>query len=145
MNPPGPAEPFAEDAAILAAATHIAQGAGKRLLDVFSSADRPRSRTSMLAALTRNDEITAMLASALLVRASVPCTFPMLLVAAGQNDAFWLYESVLAGVAAGVLLVTEAGGVASRVDGAAWALGSPDLLVCAPGVHAACVEVLRTV
>lgn len=271
MNPSDPREPFAADAAILSGAIRIAQGAGERLLEAFSSDVRPRSRAAILGAMARNDEIstralreglaalrpragwlesdpegstlppgewwvvdpvegninhvhgladwgvsvtlirdgvpalavfhqpigqltytalrgsgahvnntrlrvseksaldaaivatgqaeagqigtyrrigdsiTAMLGSALLVRASVPSTFPMLLVAAGQNDAFWLYEPVLAGVAAGVLIVVEAGGVASRVDGAPWVPGSRDLLVAAPGVHAASVEVLRAV
>lgn len=86
--------------------------------------------------------ITAMLGAALLVHASVPSTFPMLAVASGQDDAFWLYAPTLPGVAAGVLLVTEAGGAATRVDGSSWAPGSPDLLVAAPGVHRAAVAVL---
>lgn len=91
------------------------------------------------------DSITALLERALLVRASVPSTFPMLLVAGGQQDAFWQYEPVLPGVAAGVLLVTEAGGVASRIDGSPWRPGDPDVLVTAPGVHAAVVDALSAV
>lgn len=91
------------------------------------------------------ESITAMLGSALLVRASVPSTFPMLLVAAGQNDVFWQYEPVLPGIAAGVLLVTEAGGIASRVDGSPWSPGASDILVGAPGLYGAAVDVLRTV
>jgi myo-inositol-1(or 4)-monophosphatase len=47
------------------------------------------------------ESVTAMLGQALLVRAFVPSTFPMLLVATGQNDVFWQYEPVLPGVAAG--------------------------------------------
>ena len=46
--------------------------------------------------------VTAMLGHALLVRTSVPSTFPMLHVASGQNDVFWQYACVLPGVAAGV-------------------------------------------
>jgi myo-inositol-1(or 4)-monophosphatase len=88
------------------------------------------------------ESITAMLGKALLVRASVPSTFPMLLVATGQNDVFWQYEPVLPGIAAGILLVTEAGGIASRIDGTPWTPGSPDVLVATPALHAAAVEVL---
>lgn len=89
--------------------------------------------------------ITAMLGRALLVRASVPSTFPMLLVATGQNDVFWQYEPVLPGVAAGILLATEAGGTASRIDGSPWAPGSSDVLVATPALHAAAVDVLSAV
>jgi myo-inositol-1(or 4)-monophosphatase len=86
--------------------------------------------------------ITAMLGHALLVRAAVPSTFPMLLVASGQNDIFWQYAPVLSGVAAGILLVVEAGGVVSRVDGSPWLPGSDDILLATPALHAPTVSVL---
>jgi myo-inositol-1(or 4)-monophosphatase len=40
-----------------------------------------------------------MLSRALLVRTSVPPTFPMLLTAAGHNGVFWQNEPVLPAVA----------------------------------------------
>ena len=83
-----------------------------------------------------------MLGEALMVKATVPSTFPMLLVAGGQHDVFWQYSPVLPGVAAGILLIREAGGEVSRVDGSAWRPGSPDILVAAPGLHKAAVTVL---
>jgi myo-inositol-1(or 4)-monophosphatase len=89
--------------------------------------------------------VTAMLGQALLVRVLVPSTFPLALVAAGQHDVFWQYEPVLPGVAAGVLLATEAGGTVSRVDGSPWSPGSPDILVAAPALHQAAVAVLAAV
>jgi myo-inositol-1(or 4)-monophosphatase len=88
------------------------------------------------------DSVTAMLNRALLVRTFVPSTFPMLLVAAGQNDVFWQYEPVLPGIAAGALLITEAGGTISRIDGSPWRPGSPDILAAAPALHQAAVSVL---
>jgi myo-inositol-1(or 4)-monophosphatase len=91
------------------------------------------------------ESITAMLSHALLVRASVPSTFPMLMVATGQFDVFWQYEPVLPGVAAGALLITEAGGVVSDVRGQPWRPGSPDILVTAPALHSAAVRVLSRV
>ncbi len=91
------------------------------------------------------ESVTAMLAQALLVRTFVPSTFPMLLVAAGQNDVFWQYEPVLPGVAAGVLLITEAGGTVSRTDGSPWSPGSPDILAAAPALHQAAVDTLAIV
>jgi myo-inositol-1(or 4)-monophosphatase len=89
--------------------------------------------------------ISALLGKAFLVRATVPSTFPMLLVADGHTDAFWQYEPVLPGVALGLLMATEAGAVASAVDGSPWTPGSGTILVAAPGVHAAMVSALREV
>ncbi|MEA9984727.1 MULTISPECIES: inositol monophosphatase family protein [Subtercola] len=91
------------------------------------------------------ESITAMLGSALAVRAQVPSTFPILLVAAGHSDAFWQYEPNLPGVAAGVLLTTEAGGTVSTIDGGPWAPGADTILIAAPGVHAAALDVLGSV
>lgn len=91
------------------------------------------------------DSITAMLHHALLVRATVPSTFPMLLVAAGHSDAFWLYRPTLPGVAAGSLFITEAGGRVTRLDGAPWTPGSPDILATTPDLQAAAIDALATV
>jgi myo-inositol-1(or 4)-monophosphatase len=91
------------------------------------------------------DSITAMLGRALVVRAFVPSTFPMLLVASGQHDVFWQYEPVLPGVAPGILLVTEAGGLVSRIDGSPWAPGSPDILATTPALHQAAVTALAAI
>jgi len=89
--------------------------------------------------------ITTLLHRALLVRATVPSTFPLLLVASGQVDVFWQYEPVLSGIAAGALLITEAGGIVSDVRGRPWLPGSPDILAAAPNLHGAVVEALSTV
>lgn len=86
--------------------------------------------------------ITTMLNAGFLVRASVPSTFPMLLVAAGNMDAFWQYEPVLPGVAVGSLLISEAGGVVTTIAGPPWVPGSDTILVGAPGVHPAVRDAL---
>lgn len=86
--------------------------------------------------------VTALLGRAFLVRATVPSTFPLLLVAEGHTDAFWQYEPVLPGIALGILLATEAGGTVSAVDGTPWTPASDTVLVAAPGVHAGMVAAL---
>lgn len=91
------------------------------------------------------DSITAMLGDALLVRATVPSTFPMLLVAAGHADIFWQYRPTLPGVAAGALLVTEAGGTVTDLGGEPWRAGGADILAGAPGLHTAALATLSTV
>jgi myo-inositol-1(or 4)-monophosphatase len=91
------------------------------------------------------ESITAMLGRALLVRATVPSTFPMLLVAAGHEDVFWQYEPVLPGVAAGALMITEAGGVVTRIDGTPWTPGADTILVTTAALHPAAVDVLAAI
>lgn len=91
------------------------------------------------------DAVTAMLSRALLVRATVPSTFPLLLVASGHYDVFWQYEPVLSGIAAGALFITEAGGIISDIHGHPWRPGGPDFLATAPKLHTAAVEALSTV
>jgi len=63
-------------------------------------------------------------------------------VAAGRFDGYWAFDNYAWDVAAGILLVTEAGGVVSRADGSAMDLFKPDLVVGNPVVYAAMVEVL---
>lgn len=89
--------------------------------------------------------ITAMLEATLLVRATVPSTFPLLMVAAGHADVFWQYQPVLTGIVPGMLLVTEAGGTVTDIDGQPWRPGGLSFLASAPGVHRAAADVLSAV
>ncbi|MGW4520908.1 inositol monophosphatase family protein [Amycolatopsis sp. NPDC004378] len=85
----------------------------------------------------------AMASRALLVRNTIPTVFPLLGVAAGQYDVFWQYEPDLPGSASGSLLAEEAGAVVTDLAGASWDVNASDILVAAPGLHAAALEVLR--
>jgi len=89
--------------------------------------------------------ITVLLQQALLVRVTVPSTFPLLLVAGGHIDAFWQYQPVLPGIALGLLLATEAGGIVTAIDGSPWTPAAGTVLVAAPGVHAAMTRALGEV
>ena len=91
------------------------------------------------------ESVTALLERVLLVRLDVPTTFPLLHVATGRMDVFWQYGSQLPGVAAGALLVEEAGGVVTNLDGKPWRPGDAGMLAAAPGVHAAALSALSTV
>jgi myo-inositol-1(or 4)-monophosphatase len=88
--------------------------------------------------------VAAMSDRALLVRNTIPTTFPLLRVASGQSDVFWQYEPDVPGTAAGTLLAAEAGAVVTDLSGKHWDLNSPDVLVAAPGVHAAALAVLSS-
>ncbi|MEV6242065.1 inositol monophosphatase family protein [Lentzea sp. NPDC051838] len=83
----------------------------------------------------------AMAKEALYVRISVPVTHQLAQVAAGRMDVHWQYDNVRAH-ASGVLLVQEAGGVVTDLDGKPWELTSREYLAAAPGVHAAALDVL---
>lgn len=83
----------------------------------------------------------AMSYAALYVRVSVPVTHQLAQVAAGRMDLHWQFDNVRSH-AAGVLLVQEAGGVVTDLEGKPWELTSESYIAAAPGVHAAALEVL---
>ncbi|MEV6605876.1 inositol monophosphatase [Kutzneria sp. NPDC051319] len=106
----------------------------------FVTTTQPRTKNRQF-----GDAMAALLDRALLVRSTVPSTFPQLDVAAGHVDVYWQYECDLIGVAAGVLLVTEAGGVVTNLRGEPWQPGDTDILAAAPGLHGEFLSILRTV
>jgi myo-inositol-1(or 4)-monophosphatase len=89
--------------------------------------------------------VTAMLSAALVVRVSVPATLQLIHIAAGRLDIFWQYSNVRSGLLAGALLVAEAGGKITDIDGAPWTLNSSHFLACAPALQEAAVSTLATV
>lgn len=85
--------------------------------------------------------------SALHVRVSVPVTHQLAQlaqlaqVAAGRMDVHWQFDNGRSH-AAGVLLVQEAGGVVTDLEGRPWEPASESYLAAAPGVHADALSVL---
>ncbi|MFC8005057.1 inositol monophosphatase family protein [Streptomyces olivaceus] len=98
--------------------------------------DRDRRLTQRMGAA-----VTAMLDAALCVQVSVPVTGQLAQVAAGRMDVHWQFDNVRSHTA-GVLLVQEAGGVVTGLDGKPWDLATRSYLAAAPGVHAAALDVL---
>ena len=89
--------------------------------------------------------VSAMLAAALVVRVSVPSTLQLVQVAAGSQDLFWQYSNVRSGLLAGALLVAEAGGEVTDLDGQPWRPDSSGFLACAPSLLAPAIHVLSGV
>lgn len=85
--------------------------------------------------------IAAMLGSALIVRVCVPATLQLIQIAAGRMDIFWQYSRLLAGA----LLVQEAGGIVTDIEGKPWSLSSKNFLASAPSVHAAAAKTLSNI
>jgi myo-inositol-1(or 4)-monophosphatase len=84
--------------------------------------------------------VTAMLGAALVVRVSVPATWQLIHIAAGRLDVFWQYSNVRSGLLAGALLVAEAGGKITDINGEPWTLNSRHFMASAPALHAAAVK-----
>ncbi|MFZ4214701.1 inositol monophosphatase family protein [Pantoea endophytica] len=76
--------------------------------------------------------VIAMLKAALVVNVSVPATLQLIQVAAGRQDLFWQHSQVRSGLLAGALLVSEAGGKVTDLQGAPWHLDSPGFLASSP-------------
>src|SRR5256885_7912402 len=87
--------------------------------------------------------IAAMMQHTLYVRASVPVSHQLAQVAAGRMDLHWQFDNLRAH-AAGVLLVLEAGGVVTDLEGKPWTIAAESYLAAAPGVHAAALDILIT-
>ncbi len=86
--------------------------------------------------------VTAMMQQALYVRVSVPVGHQLAQVAAGRMDAHWQFDNVRSHLGP-VLLVREAGGLVTDLDGKPWDVTSAGYLAAAPGVHAAALAVLQ--
>ena len=67
----------------------------------------------------------------------------MAYVAAGRFDGYYAFDNHVWDVAGAAVLVTEAGGVLSNVDGSAYDPFTPDALAANPTLHTALVEVFR--
>jgi myo-inositol-1(or 4)-monophosphatase len=88
--------------------------------------------------------VGAMLEAALVVRVSVPSTLQLVNVAAGRQDLFWQHSEVRSGLLAGALLVSEAGGSVTDLDGNPWNPGSDAFLAGAPGLTRSAGTVLAS-
>ncbi len=77
------------------------------------------------------------------IRRTGACAVDMAWVAAGRWDAYWERALNAWDMAPGVILVQEAGGLATAVDGSPLDLHGQNVCVSNGGVHAALVEVLN--
>jgi myo-inositol-1(or 4)-monophosphatase len=65
-------------------------------------------------------------------------------VAAGRFDGYWAYDNHVWDVAAGVVLVQEAGGIATRADGSKLDPFQSDILATNSHVHTEMLKCLRS-
>ena len=65
-------------------------------------------------------------------------------VAAGRLDVFWEQGLRPWDIAAGIVLVREAGGIVTRFDGSALDLGNGEIVACTPALHDASRAVLAS-
>jgi myo-inositol-1(or 4)-monophosphatase len=82
------------------------------------------------------DQFVAALELSQAVRRTGSAALNLCYVAAGRFDAFWALTTRAWDVAAGVLLVEEAGGIVTRIDGSAFDLSEPHPVASAtPELH----------
>ena len=62
---------------------------------------------------------------------------------AGRFDGYWAFDNWAWDVAAGIVLVSEAGGMVTRVDGSPSDAFRPDLVAANPELHAALIECFK--
>jgi myo-inositol-1(or 4)-monophosphatase len=74
------------------------------------------------------------------VRRAGAAALDLAYVAAGRLDGYWERGLSPWDLAAGVVLVEEAGGLVSRYDGSPLTIGEGRLIACAPGLHAELVQ-----
>jgi myo-inositol-1(or 4)-monophosphatase len=63
-------------------------------------------------------------------------------VAAGRFDGYWAFDNYAWDVAAGIVVVREAGGIVTCADGSAADTFRPDIVAANPHIHPAMVDVL---
>ncbi|MFD7311065.1 inositol monophosphatase family protein [Promicromonospora sp. NPDC059942] len=107
---------------------------------VGSGQASPRETSDTFAKIARSTE--AMLDAGLVLRLSVPATLQLIQVAAGRTDLFWQHSAVRSGLVSGALLVSEAGGVVSDLEGGPWTLDSTGFLATTHQLHAEAVSIL---
>lgn len=66
-------------------------------------------------------------------------------VAGGRADGFWEYALKPWDMAAGVVILREAGAAVSGIDGEMWSAGSSGIIAANPRLHARMVELITTV
>jgi myo-inositol-1(or 4)-monophosphatase len=65
-------------------------------------------------------------------------------VAAGRFDGYWAFDNHVWDVAGGVVLVREAGGLVTNVDGSPYDPYTPDALVSNGPLHPVLLEAMRS-
>lgn len=88
-------------------------------------------------------QLEAALRSTSGVRRAGSAALDLCHVAAGRFDGFWELDLAPWDVAAGTLIVREAGGVVTRLDGGSDVLGQGSVLAGNPTIHAALGELMR--
>ncbi len=125
-------------------------GAGARLNDAAISVSRVARLGDALtctgfhpANFSRNGRQFAVVSDhAQAVRRDGAAAIDLAYIACGRFDGFWEFDLPAWDVAAGILLVREAGGIVTRVDGGAYALGDDSILVTNGRIHEELARIL---
>jgi myo-inositol-1(or 4)-monophosphatase len=89
--------------------------------------------------------LSAMLPDVVAVRNLGATSLQLAYVACGRVDGFWGFGDDSFNCLGGALLVREAGGLATRIDGQPYLLGAPSIAAASPGAHASMLLRLQEV
>jgi myo-inositol-1(or 4)-monophosphatase len=89
------------------------------------------------------EQLAHVMARASFIRRMGSAALDLAYVAAGRGDAFFEMRLKPWDIAAGLLLVREAGGIVTDLQGGDGMLASGDVLAASPSVHPALLELLR--
>ena len=124
--------------------TPLAVSAKTDLGLALTGTGQARPSSDPAGARLRSGAIAAMMENALGVRQSIPVGQLLVQLAAGRTDVHWQFENLRSHIAP-ILIVQEAGGVITDLDGRPWQITSSDYVAAAPGLHAAALQILRGV
>ncbi len=127
------------------------RGSGARLNDAVISVSRVERLGDALtctgfhpANFSRNGRQFAVVSDhAQAVRRDGAAAIDLAYIACGRFDGFWEFDLPAWDVAAGILLIREAGGKVTRIDGNAYALGDDSILASNALIHEELSSVLR--
>jgi myo-inositol-1(or 4)-monophosphatase len=131
-------------------ATGLGAWAGARRLEVSAETDPGRALVGTGFPFKQMDgmdrylrQFTAVMRATSGVRRAGSAALDLADLAAGRFDAFWELSLAPWDVAAGAVLVREAGGVVTRFDGGSDVLGHGSIVAGNPAMHGWLMEILR--
>jgi len=114
----------------------------KEMSEAFFASGLPAYRRQQLPAFQRRMEACMQVTAG--YRRSGSAALDLAYVAAGRLDAYWECGLGAWDIAAGAILVQEAGGMVSDIEGAGISLEKGDVLAANPGLHEAFRKILVT-
>jgi len=120
-------------------------GRGNHYQGIVATSQPPFAGRDRHAVRRSGAALSAMLTDVAAVRNLSATSLQLAYVACGRIDGFWEFGDDSINCIGGALLVREAGGQATQIDGRPYQLGSPSIAAASPGAHASMLLRLQEV